>query len=180
MIKKVALFLIALLPLGAMAQNVKLGHVNSQEIISVMPELETIEKTLKELQDQWEKELLKMREEYNTKVKEFVDKQATMPETIKTARQSEIAEIEQRITTFNQTANADVVKKQQELVNPVLDKVKKAISEVATEGGFTYIFDISTQGVVFQAKTANDITPLVKKKLGVKDQPAAVTAPAAK
>ena len=171
------MFLIALLPLGAMAQNVKLGHVNSQEIIQVMPELETIEKTLKELQDQWEKELLKMREEYNTKVKEFVDKQATMPETIKTARQSEIAEIEQRITTFNQTANADVVKKQQELVNPVLDKVKKAISDVATEGGYTYIFDISTQGVVFQAKTANDITPLVKKKLGVKDQPAA---PAAK
>ena len=59
----------------------------------------------------------------------------------------------------------------------MLDKVKKAISDVATEGGYTYIFDISTQGVVFQAKTANDITPLVKKKLGVKDQPAA---PAAK
>ena len=86
MIKKIALFLIALLPLGAMAQNVKLGHVNSQEILSLMPERETIEKSLSDLQTQWENELLKMREEYYAKIKEFQDKQATMPETIKQAR----------------------------------------------------------------------------------------------
>lgn len=181
MIKKIALFLIALLPLGAMAQNVKLGHVNSQEILSLMPERETIEKSLSDLQTQWENELLKMREEYYAKIKEFQDKQATMPETIKQARQSEIAEMEQRITTFNQTASADLQKKQQELFNPVVEKVKKAINDVGAENGFTYIFDMAANSIVYQSPNSNDITVMVKKKLNLKDQPAApAAAPAAK
>ncbi|MFV0470861.1 MAG: OmpH family outer membrane protein [Paludibacteraceae bacterium] len=168
MIKKIALLFVALLSLGIVkAQEVKLGHVNSQEILSIMPERTEVEKKLDELQSQVEDEILKMREEYNAKVKEFVDKQATMPETIKQARQAEIAEIEQRISTFNQTAQADLQKKYQELTAPMIEKVKKAIDGVGAEGGYTYIFDVVSQAIVYQSAKSNDITPLVKKKLGL-------------
>ena len=168
MLKKIVFVLLCAIPFGLMAQDVKLGHVNSQEILSLMPERATIEKTISDLQSQWESELVKMREEYNAKIKEYQEKQATMPESIKTARQSEIAEIEQRITTFQQTAYTDLQKKQQELFAPVIDKVKKAISEVGTENNYLYIFDLSTQSIVYQSPKANDITALVKKKLGLK------------
>ena len=168
MLKKIALVLLCALPFTLMAQEVKLGHVNSQEILTLMPERTTIEKTLSDLQSQWEKEAVKMREEYVAKVEEFQEKQATMPESIKQARQSEIADIEQRITTLNQTAQTDIQKKQQELFNPVIEKVKKAINEVGTENGYLYIFDLSTQSIVFQSAKSNDVTPLVKKKLGLK------------
>ena len=168
MFKKIALVLICALPLSLMAQDVKLGHINSQEVLILMPEKAVIEKTLAALQTQWEGELVKMREEYYAKIKEFQDKQATMPASIKEARQSEIAEIEQRITTFNQTASTDLQKKQQELFTPVIDKVKKAINEVGAENGYTYIFDLSTQGIIYQSPKSNDIAPLVKKKLGLK------------
>ncbi len=168
MFKKIALVLLCALPFSLMAQEVKLGHVNSQEILSAMPERVTIEKTIKDLQDQWEKEMTKMREEYYAKIKEFQDKQATMPESIKQARQSEIAELEQRISTFQQTASTDLGKKQQELFTPVIDKVKKAINEVGAENGYLYLFDLSTQGIIYQSPKSNDVTPLVKKKLGLK------------
>jgi outer membrane protein len=168
MFKKIALVLLCALPFSLMAQEVKLGHVNSQEILTAMPERVTIEKTIKDLQDQWEKEMTKMREEYYAKMKEFQDKQATMPESIKQARQSEIAELEQRITTFQQTASTDLGKKQQELFTPVIDKVKKAINEVGAENGYLYLFDLSTQSIIYQSPKSNDVTPLVKKKLGLK------------
>jgi|BarGraIncu00222A_1022003.scaffolds.fasta_scaffold08975_2 outer membrane protein len=168
MFKKIALVLLCALPFSLMAQEVKLGHVNSQEILTAMPERVTIEKTIKDLQDQWEKEMTKMREEYYAKMKEFQDKQATMPESIKQARQSEIAELEQRITTFQQTASTDLQKKQQELFTPVIDKVKKAINEVGSENGYLYLFDLSTQSIIYQSPKSNDVTPLVKKKLGLK------------
>lgn len=168
MFKKIALVLLCALPFSLMAQEVKLGHVNSQEILSLMPERVTIEKTVNDLQTQWEKELAKMREEYYAKIKEFQDKQASMPESIKKARQSEIAEIEQRITTFNQTASSDLQKKQQELFTPVIEKVKAAINEVGSENGYLYIFDLSTQSIIYQSPKSNDLTPLVKKKLGLK------------
>lgn len=168
MLKKIALLMLFALPISLMAQEGKLGHINSQEVLTLMPERVVIEKTISDLQSQWEKELVKMREEYYAKIKEFQDKQATMPESIKTARQSEIAEIEQRITTFNQTASADLQKKQQELFTPVVEKVKKAINEVGTENNYLYIFDLSTQGIIYQSPKSNDISALVKKKLGLK------------
>lgn len=168
MFKKIALVLLCALPFSLMAQDTKLGHVNSQEILTIMPDRANIEKTISDLQTQWEKELVKMREEYNAKIKEYQEKQATMPESIKQARQSEIGEIEQRITTFQQTAYSDLQKKQQELFAPVIEKVKKAITEVGTEGNYLYIFDLSTQTVIYQSPKSNDVTPLVKKKLGLK------------
>ena len=167
MFKKIA-FYYYVSSLSALGQEVKLGHINSQEILSLMPERAEIEKTLSDLQTQWENELVKMREEYYAKIKEFQDKQATMPESIKQARQSEIVEIEQRINTFNQTASSDLQKKQQELFAPVIDKVKKAINEVGAENNYTYIFDLSTQSIVYQSPKSNDVTALVKKKLGLK------------
>lgn len=168
LMKKIAFVLLFALPFSLMAQDSKLGHINSQEILSLMPERANIEKTINELQSHWENELLKMREEYNTKIKEYQDKQATMPESIKQARQSEIAEIEQRITTFQQTAYADLQKKQQELFTPVIEKVKKAINDVGAENNYLYIFDLSTQTVIYQSPKSNDVTPLVKKKLALK------------
>jgi len=168
MFKKIALVLLCALPFSLMAQEVKLGHVNSQEILTIMPERTVIEKTVSDLQSQWEKELVKMREEYYAKVKEFQEKQATMPESIKSARQGEISDLEQRISTFNQTASEDLRKKSQELFTPVIDKVKKAINEVGSENGYLYIFDLSTQSIIYQSPKSNDVTPLVKKKLGLK------------
>lgn len=166
MLKKVILAAILVLPLSIFAQD-KLGHINSQEIIGLMPERAKIETTIDTLQTQWEKELMKMREEYSSKIKEYQDKQATMPESIKQARISELTEMEQRIGTFQQTAYTDLQKKQQELIAPIIEKVKKAIDQVGAENGYTYIFDLGTQVILYQSPKANDITPLVKKKLGL-------------
>lgn len=167
MLKKIALIMLCALPFGLFAQE-KLGHVNSQEIIKLMPELASVEKTIDELGAQWEGELLKMREEYNVKIKDYQEKQKDMADGIKQVRQSEIQEMEQRIATFQQTAYTDLQKKQQELVNPVIEKVRKAITDVATENKFTYIFDMSSQAILYTAPNSNDITALVKKKLGLK------------
>jgi len=154
------------LPLGIFAQD-KLGHINSKEIISIMPEIPGIEKKIDELSKQWESEIVKMREEYNTKIKEYQQKQDSMPDGIKQIRMSEIQEMEQRISTFQQTAYTDL-QKQQDMVNPVIEKVRKAITDVAVENNYTYIFDLSAQSIIYQSPKSNDITALVKKKLAIK------------
>lgn len=38
MLKKIALVMLLALPMGVFAQNLKFGHINAQEIITVMPE----------------------------------------------------------------------------------------------------------------------------------------------
>lgn len=166
MLKKAIIIALLALPVAIFAQD-KLGHINSQEIISQMPERAKIEATIDTLQGQWENELTRMKEEYSGKIKEYQDKQATMSESIRQARISELSEMEQRIGTFQQQAYQDLQKKQQELIAPIIDKVKKAIDQVGTENGYTYIFDMGSQVILYKSPKSNDITPLVKKKLAL-------------
>ncbi|NLK47952.1 MAG: OmpH family outer membrane protein, partial [Bacteroidales bacterium] len=89
-------------------------------------------------------------------------------ETIKTRRQSEIVDLENRISTFQQTASQELQQKQMELVSVLRDKIIKATAEVGEENNYTYIFDLSTQSIAYHSPKAVDVTPLVKKKLGIK------------
>ncbi len=168
MIRKFALIIFCGITLSLTAQESKFGHINSVEILSQMPEKITIEKSISDLSNQWNAEISKLRDEYYAKIKEYQDKLKNMPESIKAARQSEIAELEKRIASTQKTANEDLQKKQQELFAPVIEKVKKAISDVGAENELLYIFDTSTQGIIYQSPKSNDITELVKKKLGLK------------
>ena len=89
-----------------------------------------------------------------------------MTDIIKNNKIKEITDLEKRITEFQQTAEADLQKKEQSLLQPIIDKAKNAINEVAKEGSFTYILD-SSVGVVLYSVESDDILPLVKKKLGL-------------
>ena len=167
MIKRIALIVLLALPFSIMAQE-KFAYVNVQEIFQVMPELSDVEKTIADLNEEYKLELEKMYEEYYAKAKEFQDNLATMAETIKTRRQSEIVDLENRISTFQQTASQELQQKQMELVSVLRDKIIKATAEVGEENNYTYIFDLSTQSIAYHSPKAVDVTPLVKKKLGIK------------
>jgi outer membrane protein len=169
MLKKIALIILCGLSLSVFAQEPKFGHINSVEILSLMPEKANIEKSISDLNNQWNIELTKLRDEYYNKIKEYQDKLTkNMPESIKAARQSEIAELEKRIAALQKTANEDLQKKQQDLFAPVIEKVRKAIYDVGIENELLYVFDTSTQSIIFQSPKSNDISALVKKKLNLK------------
>lgn len=167
MLKKIIVLVLCVAPIMAFAQN-KFGHINTQDVYNAMPEKATIEKTLQDLASNYEKELNGMREEYNKKVKEFVDKKDSMPQSVLQARQSEIVDMEQRISTLNQTAQTDMQKKNSELVQPIVEKIKKAINDVGLENGFIYIFDLQAQSILYHSDQSVDVLPLVKKKLNIK------------
>jgi outer membrane protein len=168
MLKKIAIIALFAFPVCLFAQELKLGHINSSDLIAQLPERAQIEKAIDDEGKKWEAEIQKMTEEYNAKITEFQQKQDSLPESIKRMRISDIQDMEQRIATFRQQAYTELQKKQQDLFGPIIEKVKKAISEVGAEGNFTYIFDTSTQGIVYESTKATDVTDLVKKKLGIK------------
>ena len=56
--------------------------------------------------------------------------------------------------------------KQQELVQPFIEKAKAAVKEVAKENKYTYIIN-AIEDVVLYSEPSDDIMPLVKKRLGI-------------
>jgi len=81
-------------------------------------------------------------------------------------RQAELQKQQEFLQKFEQEANQMVTAKREELLKPILTKIDEAIKAVAKENGYSMIFDTSTGAMLFANET-DDVTELVKKKLGL-------------
>ena len=149
---------------GAFAQ--KFGHINSQELLMEMPERDTAEKKMEQYAKDLESQLQLMSLEYESKVSEYKKNEVNMTDFIRNTKIKEITDLEARIRDFQSTAQDDLADQEQKLLQPMLDRAKKAIKEVADENKYTYIFDTSG-GSILHFPDGDNILPLVKKKLEI-------------
>ncbi len=161
--KKVIIAMMLMLPMAISAQ--KFGHINTQELFAMMPEVNKVRLTMDTINNQYENQLASMNEEFQRKYQDYMAQEATMAEAIKQIRQQELQEMQQRIQLFYQTAEQDIQKKQQELLAPVHEKMTKAIKAVGDREGYTYIFD--SAAMVHIGADATDVMPAVKRELGI-------------
>ena len=168
-LKKViaVLSLIVMITGFASAQTgAKFGYIDSNEILAMMPETDSLQNELKAYADYLDEQMSTMAMEYQTKVTDYQENYNTMSDLIRQTKEKEITDLQARIQAFQQSADQDLGAKQAELFNPLIDKVKVAITEVARENGYNYIFDVGTGALVFY-ETGDNIIPLVKTKLGI-------------
>lgn len=153
------------------AQSGKLGHINSMELMQMMPEMDSMQRVLQDYSKELQDNYAMMQTEIQNKYTEFQNNQSQWSDLIKQTKGKEIQDLQVRAQEFLQQAEEDYQKKTQDLLTPITEKVKKAIEEVASEGKFSYILD-SSNGTVFMGSEAIDVTSSVKKKLGLPDVPA--------
>lgn len=163
----ILLALVSMSVQAAMAQaKVKFGHINSAELLEVMPERNQIQSELEGYAKQLETQLTAMTTEYQTKVADYQQNEASWTELIKNSKLSEISDLERRIQEFQSTAQQSLQQKEQQLVEPLINRAQDAIDKVAADNGYTYVFDTST-GAVVVFPDADNLLSLVKKELGV-------------
>ena len=160
--------------------GLKLGHINSQELLQAMPESDSAQAKLEKVSKELQAQLETMQVELNNKYQDYIAKRDTYSELIKQTKETELNEMNQRIQSFQQTAEQDMQKQRADIFKPVLDKANKAIADVSKENNFTYIFDISAGVVIYHAENSIDILPLVKTKLGLDATAPKTVAPAPK
>lgn len=155
----------------AMAQTVspslKLGYINSQELLMSMPERAKADTLLQQYAKQFQEQYESMQKDYQIKGQQYQAGEKTMTDAIKEVKMKEIQDLASRIESFQQSAQEKVGQKKQEVYGPILDKADKAIKAVAKEKGFDYIFDAG-QGFLLYGREGDNILPLVKAKLGLK------------
>ncbi len=165
--KTIIVALLALLPFGAFAQ--KFGHVNSAEIIPLMTEYKTAQTELEDLRKQYMEELNYMQTEYQKKEDDYLANRETLPESIRTRREQELGESQQKIAQYYQDCQVNLEQKQMDLQNGINSKLQKAIQAVGEEGAYVCVFDLAGGGVPFVSSTlTTDVTDAVKAKLGIK------------
>nr|WP_317192221.1 OmpH family outer membrane protein [Hymenobacter ruricola] len=177
----------ALLTAGTLAATsaqaqapLKIGYTDVQYVLAQMPESKQIESQLKTYNDQLAAQLKSKTTEFETKVKDYQQKSGTMTDIVKADTEKGLQSLQQSIQEFQQSAQQSLQQKQQTLLKPALDKLQKNIDDVATENGFTYVFNSDGGGspLLLHAPKEGDISDLVLKKMGI--TPGAAPAPVIK
>lgn len=169
--KKFSLIIVLILfvsfTMAGQQTKLKIGHLNTNDLMQVMPGVDSAEQALNDYAQNLQKQLETMVSEFQTKYDEYLTNEAQYVDAVKQIKQKELVDLQTRIQDFQNDAQDLLAKKEQELMQPFIDKAKNAIDEVAKEKGYTYILDTSTGSVLYW-EGGDDIMMFVKEKLGIK------------
>ena len=169
--KKITILLIASLfaiSAATQAQTFKFGHLNVEELVTLMPDFDSLQVKVGIYQKDLEQLSQEMIEEYMKKNNEYQQKAATWTATVLEAKQQELQEMGQRYQNFEQKANQDLQQYYQSLMIPIYTKVQNAIKEVGNAENYTYIVDLGSGTFPFASeKTSTNLMSKMKDKLGI-------------
>lgn len=168
----IALASVLLITWSAAAQTttLKIGYTSAAQILPAMPEFKVKQTEIQSYAKMLEDELKKRQEDIQKKLQDLETKGSTMIPVVIQEREKEIRTLQQGIYEFQQTAEADLQKKEKEALDPLYDKVQKAIDDVAKENGYTLIIngtDGSGASSILYSDPSLDVTNLVLKKMGI-------------
>jgi len=163
------LLIAATLFLGAVsftnAQS-KLAHIDTQELIANMPDMKNAQSQLQKIQKTYENEIKNMATALQNTMKRYQAEAATKTDEENAKRAQEVQSTRDNILKYEQNAQQEMGKKQENLIKPVMEKARLAIQKVARAQGFQYVMD-STSGSGLILADGTDLMEAVKKELGM-------------
>ena len=161
--------LITLVGQSAMAQTFKFGHINSDELIQTLPSYDSANANLEKYRNELIDALELMTVELNNKSDAYNRESKNLSDIVKQNKEQELVDMNRRIQTFQNDAQVKLQDKNTELLQPIYEKVDKALKEIGKENGFIYIFDVARGSLVYFDETkSTNVMVLAKAKLGIK------------
>ena len=143
----------------------KIGRISSQDVVINMAEFKQAQTQIETLAKDLQAQAETIQVEMNNKLQEYQKGAETMTDAVRQLKEKELNDLNTRLQEFNQIAQQELQKKEQELMEPIIKKANEAISEVAKAGGYAVIMESGSM-VYFDEASVKDITPEVKTKLG--------------
>ena len=166
---KLIALLMGIFMVGASAASAqKFGFCNSNALLAELPEVKQADSELQDFQKILTKKGQEMVKELQDQAAELERKkeQGTISPKDYETQAAKLQEDEGKIRQYEQEVYTKLSQKREQLYKPLLERVNNAMKDVATENNFAYVFDSSTE-VLLYADPTLDVTPLVKKKLGI-------------
>ena len=164
--KIIAIFVLAAgLVSGTVHAQNKFGFIRVDEMVSLMPELKKIDTLLTSFQNdslpRTYNYLLAQYQYYDSVANDSVHQTAVVRQQAARQRTDYLGELQ----NWQTSAQSLIEAKQNSLLQPVYDKVLKAIDDVAKEKGYTYVF---SREALLVGPPADNLLPMVAEKLKVK------------
>lgn len=149
-------------------QAQKFGYIDSALLLAELPDVKAADNQITTLQTQLTKQGEEKVKAFQGKYQAYVQQanEGTLSKVQMQQKEEELNAEQQQIAQLEYEMQNKLLKKREELLSPILDKVKKAVEDVGAENGYTMIFDTST-GTILHANDADNVMSLVKAKLGM-------------
>lgn len=159
--KKLFLALMLCAPMTMFAQ--KFGHIDSQAFMQSLPEVTTIQDQLQKKGKEYEQQITDMQNELQRKADEYDKTKSTMNATKQAETEKSLRDMYAKIQQAVQDNQKAFNEEQQQKLGPILDKVRKAIENVAKSGNYVYIMEKSAgQPIYVNESISKDVTNEVK------------------
>lgn len=162
--KLLAFSFLLLTPITISAQT-NVAHINVQQLISEMPEVIAAQNELAKLEKDYTTQIDNAFKEFQTKAQSYSSDAANQTDVTNQARQKELESMQTNLQEFRDSAAQELQKKQMDLMTPLLEKARNAITKVGEEQGFNYVIDSSPNGGIILAD-GKDLLDDVKRELG--------------
>ncbi len=145
----------------AQAKDMRLGVINSEQVLSSFTEYQTSMRALKEEKEDWDKQIAAREGEIEAEVNDFRLQENTLSPVSRSERRSEIdrkiAQLDEFKAEIYAEPNGRFFRRQKELMEPLVNKVNEAIRAVAEDEGYDMILDNSMPIVVYVKEESIDI-----------------------
>lgn len=155
--KHLVILAAALIGMAASAADVKIGYIDMQKAIQETSAGKKAKKDLEEDFNKKKKELEKKEADLKKMNEDFEKKAMVLSDEVRGKKQQELQQEMLKYREMVGKSQMDIQKKERDLTQPIIDGLRKVITDIAEKDGFTVILERSEQSVLW-AKKDIDLT----------------------
>lgn len=150
----------------------RFAYIDTEYIMDNIPEYQAAQMELEQVSNEWEQEIEEKFQEIDDMYRKYQAEAVLLPDDIKQEREEEIIEKEReakqlQMKRFGQ--EGDLFKKQQDLIQPIQDRIHEAVEEIATRGNYAVIFDKAGGAAMIYTDIRYDLSDDVLQHLGYRN-----------
>lgn len=153
----------------AFAQQ-KIGYIDTEYVLSEMPEYASVQQKLDKLEQKWRKEIEQKRQEVNTLEQEFEARELLYTDEERKRKQQAIQQARTEVEQLRQQyfgPEGELYTRQKELMRPLQERILEATESVATADGYDYVMDQKGNALFLYARDEHDLSDRVLRELGI-------------
>ena len=154
-----------------LAQAQKFAFVDTEYILEKIPEYTAAQKQIEQLSSQYQSIIEAEIKKVDQLFRNYQAEKGRLNDVQRQQREQKIIEEEQRVKELQKTyfgQEGTVTKRTEVLIQPIKDRVQRAIDALAKEGGYALIFDIAAAPGFIYTNPIYNISNQVLGKLGIR------------
>lgn len=166
--KKVILILcVVFVALTSYGQSSKVGTIDSDYVLSKMPEMALAQDSIKAYREKLESQLAEKTANYEKVFKAAQVQFDSLSDEGKQAKQQELATLENDVNSFRRNGAQLIEIQQGQIMRPLYQKIGEYVDKVAKQLGYTQILNISNNNTIAYIDPDFDISQKVLLMMGI-------------